>query len=1162
MRPPLLLALSLALVWATAGAVSCVVGSYADASNICQLCPPGKYWTRSPDKKTADCAACFPGSYSAKEGAAGAWECQLCAAGKHAVLSASPICTGCPAGKRSGGAAAICSSFCEAGKYSTGPAACTDCSVGRFSGALGAATAAVCQPCTVGRQSTNDRTTCSACAAGKTSTPDLGACASCLAGKYAAAVASPRCEACAAGRHAPSKMLLACLACLPGKVSARASVSCGAACFKGTSLVNGTAVCAACPAGRFQEDDGGAPCVGCPAGKFQPSAGGIGCSVCGGNFSAPAATNCTGSCPKAHGVLAAATGFEARACVFCPAGSLRGVTPVTGEHGICVKCKSEGMCAGGDMCSAQYTGPLCAYCAPRHFRKSRVTLECEACEPLGLTAVFGVLMLVILLGSGLKLWLRLNDAKDEQMAFYSTLMKFGIFLNYIQMSWITSLVDFEWPQFMKDVFQAMNGLFTLQLGQATSRECGIFTSTYKMRWMLTTLTPLVFLGIVMALVGPLYRRFPALNELVSWSRAARRKFRRSTFRTVSFILLFFYTYLVNNAFEPLECMPLTGEEEVIQEQDSAPVVKEKLYMVADPTVRCYGVDHLWLALTSISIGIFTAVFLPWKFRSSILHMVTARYRAGVYTGRLCIPLEKKRGARGDTEWEENLAKRQACKFPPLFRTQFRHWELMLFAQKTVCVLSQKMLGLHVQLQVFFLFLANTGMLLGQFTMTPYIDKDMNLLSVLTLSADVLLLMIGSFSQLGLISPRVAGLLALALFFCVCVPFLYVFARIWRKGETVVRTEVKVQRRLTTMALPQTQKPRRKESGEAEEEEGDEKGGEAGARESGTMSASMLLELREEFGSEEEAEEEEEPEGEEEQQEEEEEEAEEEEEEPLTEAQQLEAQLSTMSGQVVALKQKIASIDRTVQKLNSGEKRFEAEERFARRKEQAALRERGEHEAALQKSERGLRVAVLKAKRLGIETAGFEADEARFSNDQYQEKLKLSRKPSLRKELAQAAEPLQQEKELRTHRAAENFEAFVFCVPDAIAGDIAEEMEVKITLHKIKGLTVSQVGRNNRVRELSSWAWRKIVDFQADQGDEDVMDMFSLKVKGLGTLQFETDYADELVSSCRELSPKYRRWSQAPDSERSHTRSGRKLTEEAEQHGDQLEVAVQGRRLMV
>ena len=72
-----------------------------------------------------------------------------------------------------------------------------------------------------------------------------------------------------------------------------------------------------------------------------------------------------------------------------------------------------------------------------------------------------------------------------------------------------------------------------------------------------------------------------------------------------------------------------------------------------------------------------------------------------------------------------------------------------------------------------------------------------------------------------------------------------------------------------------------------------------------------------------------------------------------------------------------------------------------------------------------------------------------------------------------------------------------------------------------------------------------------------MDLFSLKVKGLGTLQFETDYADELVSSCRELSPKYRRWSQAPGSERSQSRGA-----QADQHGDQLEVAVQGRRLMV
>ena len=79
-------------------------------------------------------------------------------------------------------------------------------------------------------------------------------------------------------------------------------------------------------------------------------------------------------------------------------------------------------------------------------------------------------------------------------------------------------------------------------------------------------------------------------------------------------------------------------------------------------------------------------------------------------------------------------------------------------------------------------------------------------------------------------------------------------------------------------------------------------------------------------------------------------------------------------------------------------------------------------------------------------------------------------------------------------AALNFEAFVFCVPDSLVDELPEETEVCLTLHKIRGVTIAQVGRSQRLRPIKTWAWRDIVDFEREEGDdEDMMDMFSLKV---------------------------------------------------------------------
>ena len=243
---------------------------------VCEPCPRNRYKDVVGRVATRDqpqaCTACPAGTDT--QSTTGSTICTSCPVNMYTnypVLGELSGCTACAAGSDTrGNFGSTTCTLCAAGTYSfAGLSACTDCAVGKFSAAPGAA---ACIDCTAGRYSTQTgadaQSVCIDCAAGTYSGAGQGtACIDCVAGKYAtasgtSAIAQSVCIDCPAGTYSGAGQGTACIDCVAGKYATAS----------GTSAI-AQSVCIDCVAGKWSASGQGTACIECPAGKYSTQSG-------------------------------------------------------------------------------------------------------------------------------------------------------------------------------------------------------------------------------------------------------------------------------------------------------------------------------------------------------------------------------------------------------------------------------------------------------------------------------------------------------------------------------------------------------------------------------------------------------------------------------------------------------------------------------------------------------------------------------------------------------------------------------------------------------------------------------------------------------------------------------------------------------------------------
>ena len=175
--------------------------------------------------------------------------------------------------------------WCIAGTYKilSGPAVCTSCATGKFSGALAQTVESTCTSCNPNSNSPLTSTTISACTCNSGHTgPDGGTCTGCIAGTYKILPGAAACTLCVTGKFSTTLAATSdvCQDCKAGSYSAKTGNkaqsecdNCPAGTFSTTVSAISSATCIFCDAGKYQMStgaDSSSDCSQCPVGKSRP----------------------------------------------------------------------------------------------------------------------------------------------------------------------------------------------------------------------------------------------------------------------------------------------------------------------------------------------------------------------------------------------------------------------------------------------------------------------------------------------------------------------------------------------------------------------------------------------------------------------------------------------------------------------------------------------------------------------------------------------------------------------------------------------------------------------------------------------------------------------------------------------------------------------------
>ena len=241
----------------------------------CEGCPRGQYGT-APGKKAEEidpskpwyvssgCSQCGTGKYNDQSRVNHESGCKLCSIGQWSGLigaADSGDCINCNSGKYNN----------QEGQNNT--AVCIKCSSGLYLEAVGSGDQKDCLTCPSGFYGTEKgKAFCLPCLPG-TRQPESGnvKCIPCLFGRYSNQVESiaTECEKCIKGQYMDAVGSTICLKCAPGKYqNERASTTCKK-CAKHTYIGARKAdVCDVCPTGWSAKESGQASCQICSVGQF------------------------------------------------------------------------------------------------------------------------------------------------------------------------------------------------------------------------------------------------------------------------------------------------------------------------------------------------------------------------------------------------------------------------------------------------------------------------------------------------------------------------------------------------------------------------------------------------------------------------------------------------------------------------------------------------------------------------------------------------------------------------------------------------------------------------------------------------------------------------------------------------------------------------------
>lgn len=238
-------------------------------------CTLGSYWSGVNEM----CHTCAPGEYNDDPEAT---SCTDCALGRYSGAEAA-TCTACPVGEFANTTGQSECHLCPAGSSAKfeESSSCDTCPAGRYQSSPGQD---ACNLCPDGSyQDEEGSTTCILCPAGTASLSGATECITCTPGTFSPTEGSDACGQCGPGTYASGNGSTECTECSPGYYAADSQSTECTPCPAGKyTAENATVACGDCSPGFFQNDTGSTACLACnPANlEYQPSAGATRCHTC------------------------------------------------------------------------------------------------------------------------------------------------------------------------------------------------------------------------------------------------------------------------------------------------------------------------------------------------------------------------------------------------------------------------------------------------------------------------------------------------------------------------------------------------------------------------------------------------------------------------------------------------------------------------------------------------------------------------------------------------------------------------------------------------------------------------------------------------------------------------------------------------------------------
>ncbi|OMJ68192.1 hypothetical protein SteCoe_34433 [Stentor coeruleus] len=295
-------------------------------------------------------------------------------------------------------------------------------------------------------------------------------------------------------------------------------------------------------------------------------------------------------------------------CISCPSGgNCTGGWRIYAEAGywkpydnatIVYKCPLSAACLGSandtdfvGSCAVGYEGKKCYSCIVGYTRSG--TSKCAKCPSQASNAVILLFLMLFIIFIGVVLVRSTIKSAYSPKALHSIYIK--IFTNYIQLVFLTTQFELEWPWFVLKLFSAQTTVATAS-DKIFSLDCYFsgsnvdFESTYYSKLIITAVTPLIIWAI-----GFL------VWVLICLSKKSWKYLKRELLTTEIVLFFLIYPNIVKFMFTAFSCTYIKGQG---------------YYMRDNLIIKCWADRHLkytlGIALPSViiwAVGVPTAVLV-------------------------------------------------------------------------------------------------------------------------------------------------------------------------------------------------------------------------------------------------------------------------------------------------------------------------------------------------------------------------------------------------------------------------------------------------------------------------------------------------------------------------------------------------------------------------